>query len=108
DGLDLKATTLDNVGETAGGADCRALADKALSLVDEALAQDNYVQARRLVSVAEKAARKAAATTILSRVEARGKEVELDFQAFQKVEKARRKLQDNRTDPEANFLVGKH
>jgi hypothetical protein len=108
DVLALKAERLAAVIPAATPTANLAAAEACLTLLDEALAADDYEQALRLVSLATDAARKARSTALTSRAEARSKEVQAFQKEFETVKAARAKLREKPDDPDASLAVGKY
>jgi hypothetical protein len=108
DGLELKLALLTTGSKSATTvATERVLTESALVFLDEAVAADNYEAALRVAAVAEASARRSQSMALLSRAEARTKEVREAQQELEKSKTATATLKDMPEDPDANLLLGK-
>ncbi|MHC4407358.1 MAG: hypothetical protein ACYTG0_47730 [Planctomycetota bacterium] len=85
-----------------------ALAEQTFSLVDAAVAKDNFEAARRLGEIARESARRARNYTLVKRIVARSKAVKEFEEAYAEYQKAMARLEDDPTDPDANFSAGQY
>jgi hypothetical protein len=88
-------------------ADLMTVAEGFLALADEAVAQNQYELALKLLDQAQKVATTAKDTTFAARVAARGVDVKSLQKEHAKAKAAFKSLTDNPDDPEANLLVGR-
>jgi hypothetical protein len=108
DELELKLALLTAISKSVTTvAGQKALAESALVVLDDALAAEKYDAAVRVAGIAEQAARRAQSQTLLSRAEAKLKEVGEAKQEFEKSRAAAATLKDMPDDAEANLLLGK-
>jgi len=87
--------------------DAKLLAPKFLSLVDEALGTDQFDVAEKAADAAQAQARKSKDLPLMTRAEAKVKEIADRKAKAEKLKKAREALVRNPDDGEANFLVGR-
>jgi WD40 repeat protein len=86
--------------------DSVAIAEQALQLIDEALANDNYQVAQDLIKAAEDAATKSKMLQLVARVEKSGAEVEQGKKEFARMSKFVDMLAKNPDDVGANREMG--
>lgn len=86
----------------------KAIAEHSLTLIDEALAKDDFMAAKYLGELALDSARKAREGNLTRRVVARNREIADVAEAFEEVKDALQKLEENPTNPEANLTAGKY
>jgi len=86
----------------------RALAATTAEIIDEAVADDEYELAERLLEMATRAARKARDGDLVRQLAARREEVEESAETYQAVKRALAKLARQPVDPEANKTVGEY
>jgi hypothetical protein len=109
DVLPLKMTALATAVKGARTAvECRAVADKALALIDETLAADRFGAAQQLVTHAETAAGKGGHLLLLKQVRARAQEVNDYRQQAASARLAADTLQEQPEDAGANLALGKY
>jgi len=84
------------------------LANVALDLVDEAVAQDDYDSAKELTGLALAAARKARAWQLVKRIVARDKAVKEATETHAQVQAALATLENDSTDANANQAAGEY
>ncbi len=85
-----------------------ALAEQAYSLVDVALAEDNFEAASQFGEIARESAQKARNYSLLKDVIARMKKLDELRQAHAEYQKAVARLEESPTDPEANLAAGRY
>src|SRR5262249_37651702 len=85
-----------------------AVAETALTLLDEALLTANYDAAARLAEVAEAGAAKARSLALAARVEKRAAELQALRALVDGLDAATEKLRTQPKDPQANFVVGRY
>ena len=85
-----------------------AVAEKALAVLDEAIAKDKFTVAAQLADVALREAKKAKGKTLASLATKRAADLDKVSQAFEEVKRAAASLEKSPTDPEANLIVGKY
>jgi formylglycine-generating enzyme required for sulfatase activity len=86
----------------------KAIAEKAVEVMDEAVAQDKFEAATRLGKLALSEAFKAHDRELSQQVRARMKDVEQAAKVFVEVEAAANKLKTIPDDPGANAIVGRY
>ncbi len=86
---------------------CKSVAGSVLIKVEEAIAEESFDLAERLLNVAVVAARKAQDPATLKTALDRAKQFEKEKQQMQAVAKARETLANNPDDPGANLVIGK-
>jgi hypothetical protein len=79
----------------------RTIANAALQVVDEAIAEDNFDLAKQMVQQAERLAR-------LKELPAKSKEVDAAAKAYAAAQEAMDTLKEKPDDPEANLIAGKY
>ena len=84
------------------------IVEAALSVIDQAVAKDNYEVADRLGRLALLAAHKSRDAALVWRTQARIKETSEAAKAFAEVEEAAKTLEEKPLDPEANLVAGKY
>ena len=84
------------------------IVEAALTVINQAVAQDKYDVADRLGRLALTAAHKARDAALVRRTQARIKEIATAAKAFEEVEAAMKTLEEKPLDAEANLVVGKH
>lgn len=109
DGLDVRVQVLDAAARGAGSSQtlARAYADLAQATANDALAEDEYGAALKLLTAAEGVARAARSGASAARLQARAREVEAVRKAYADLAGARAALEKNADDPAANLAVGK-
>jgi hypothetical protein len=85
----------------------KQLAESALAVADEAVANDDYDTAHGLLAMADSAARKTKGRELLSLVDARKTRVREIEKAYADVKAVAQQLQERPDDPEANLQMGK-
>ena len=88
--------------------DQEQIVEEALTIINQAIAQDKYEVADRLGRLALLAAHKAKDVALVKRAKTRVKEIGEAAKAFEEVETAMKTLEEKPLDPEANLVVGKH
>jgi hypothetical protein len=110
--VDAIATRLDCVKRLAAAAKLSsqygALAEQAESLIDVALADDDFETASQFGEIAQELARRARNYSLLKEIVARIKRCEELQQAHAEYRKAIVRLEENPTDPEANLTAGRY
>jgi hypothetical protein len=86
----------------------KALAESALQAVAEAVADDDFDAAERLLRVADGAARRCRINAVLGAVAAQLQETARVRREFDRVKVARAALQKDARDPAANLVAGKY
>jgi hypothetical protein len=99
-------TVVANVTTTP--ADAKALVETTLQVVEEAVADDNFEAADKLLKVASTTATKAKSIPLVSTVQARAKEVEALQKEFETVKPAIDRLAKNPKDADASGMVGRY
>ncbi|NQT16524.1 MAG: LamG domain-containing protein [Planctomycetes bacterium] len=84
------------------------LAEKAFSLIDAAVAADDFVAAGKLGGIARDSARRARNYTLVKEVVARMKVIEKAEEGYAEYEKALARLEKSPTDPDANLSAGRY
>jgi len=84
------------------------LAEQAFSLVDAAVAEDNFEAAGKLGEIALESARKARNYKLVKQIVARMKAVKESEEAYAEYQKAMASLEDNPTEPDANLSAGRY
>ncbi|MHC4399635.1 MAG: hypothetical protein ACYTG0_08145 [Planctomycetota bacterium] len=109
DVLKMKAECL-QAASKAPGASSRSgdLARRALSLVSEAVAEDDYEMAESLGELARAAARRTRDYGLVKQIVARMKEVGESEKAHAEYLAALNRLEERPTDPEANLIAGRY
>jgi hypothetical protein len=108
-GVAMKATTLEIIEKVTGSrARCKTLVEALLSIVEEALAADDFESAAKLLRVGESAARKSKSVPLVTSILARSKEVETLRKEHDQIMQATVTLTKNPEDPETNLAVGKY
>jgi hypothetical protein len=108
-GVAMKTTTLETVEKVVGSRPrCMAVVEAVLSVVEEALAADDFQSAAKLLKVGESAARKSKSVPLITSILARSKELESLRKEHEQVMEATVTLTKNPKDPEANLAVGKY
>lgn len=109
DAVAIKMATLDGLVEVpSGAAEKKLLVEKILTLVDEAMAADDFALADRLAEIARSAAGKTRDGALLRIVAARTADLRQRKEAYRQVEKSLEALKRNPDDPEANEQVGRY
>lgn len=110
--VDAMETRLDCLKELADAAKLSsqraAFARQAYSLVDVALAEDDFEAAGRFGRIAEDLAKRGRNYSLVKEVVARMEELEELRQAYAEYQKAQVRLEDSPTDPEANLAAGRY
>ncbi len=107
--LPLKLATLTAVGKlTTTAAANKELAEAVLRVLDEALTEDQFDTAAKLLAVAEPAARGAMSTALVSKVQARIKDMADLKQEAEAAQNAAETLRRKPDDPLANLVAGKY
>jgi hypothetical protein len=106
---EMKAGLFERAVPAAKTADAaRGLTEDILQTIKEAVANDDFDTADRLVKIAETAAKKAKVVALTSEITARGKEAARLRGEFAKVKEALTTLEKKPTDPEANGIAGQY
>ncbi len=109
DPLAARTEALARAGQKAGTAAAhKALAEAALSLLDEALAEGSAEAILRLSAVAEQGAAKARNLPLVVRVQKRTRELEPVRKQLEALRPAAERLRVNPNDPEANLTLGRY
>jgi formylglycine-generating enzyme required for sulfatase activity len=110
--VDAMQVRLDCVKELAAAAKFSsqhaALAEQAYSLLDVALAEDDFEAARQFGRLAQESAKKGRNYSLLKKVAARMEKLDELQQAHGEYQKAVARLEENPTDPEANLSAGRY
>ncbi len=107
--LPLKLATLTAVGKiTTTAAANKELAEAVLRVLDEALVDDQFDTAAKLLAVAEPAARGAMSTALVNKVQARIKDLDDLKQEAGAAQGAAETLRRKPDDPLANLVAGKY
>lgn len=107
--LDLKAAALEQAGRAPSTpASNQALYETATTLVDQALARDNFDQATTLAKVAQSGAIRTKQQPLMTAAQAKLREIDTLKKEFTAVQKALQGLADKPDDPALNLLVGKY
>ena len=109
-GSQLKAEVLEQAAKKARlTPDQRtAIAEAALQVIDDAIAEDNLDTAKRVGKLAIQLARPTKDKDLIQDVLAKNKDVEALANAFADVQEAMATVKQNPNDPEANLAVGKY
>jgi WD40 repeat protein len=109
DTLSMKADMLLLAAQKATSKDDNiAIVEQALTLLEEAMANDNYKVAESLVKAADDAATKSKVLQLVARVEKAGSEVEQAKKEFGRMSKFVDMLAKNKDDAEANREMGRY
>jgi hypothetical protein len=109
DRLDMSAKILAKLSATAiAPPQHKLVAEKAISLVDEALATEQLATAGQLSGMALSAARKARDMALVKQAVALGREVQEWVEASDDAAAALKTLEANPADPDANLAVGRY
>ncbi len=109
DAVTMKASVLYSLSKKARlPADHKSIAERAVALVEQAIAKDEYETAIKLAEMALDEARKARDAEVVKAVVARKKELDDLAEAFAEVQAAAKTLETDPTDPAANLAVGKY
>jgi formylglycine-generating enzyme required for sulfatase activity len=110
--VDAMETRLDCVKGLAAAAKFSsqhsALAEHAYSLLDVALAEDNFEAAGQFGRIAQESAKRGRNYSLLKKVAARMEKLDELQQAHAEYQKAVARLEENPTDPEANLAAGRY
>ena len=107
--LEMKVVVLTNLSSaTQLTARHKSIAEEALKLVDQAVAQDNFTVADELGKLALDEARKAREKELIAQAQGRNNEVSELAKVYEDVSAARITLVKTPDDPEANLVVGKY
>jgi hypothetical protein len=98
----------DLLKQARGQAEQRAAAEKAVAVAEEAIEDDNFEVANRLLKLAQAAAVKARSDELRERVRLRLKQCQEAEKRFAEAEQARQTLKTRPDDPEANLTLGKY
>jgi uncharacterized protein (TIGR03067 family) len=90
------------------GAKSKAVAEMALDVLTQVLQQDDLDTARQLLKAASEAAGRTKSLTLVTRVEARRKEVDAVAKALAQVKEYADALKKDPNDPKANLEMGKY
>jgi hypothetical protein len=109
DAVAMKASVLHSLTKKARlPADHKSIAERALALVDLALARDDFETSGKLAEMALSEARKLRDADYVKSVDARSKEIEALGRAFLEMKAKAARLEEAPTDPEANLAVGRY
>ncbi len=109
DAVEMKLECLQGVSRAAKSSTQRAaLAKQAFSLLEAAVAEDNFQAAVEMGELARESALKAREFSLAKRILARLKEIENRKAAYGEYEKAMGRLGESPTDPEANLAAGRY
>ena len=86
----------------------RQFAEAALSLVEQAIAEDQFENASKLVAIASRVARKARYSNLSKQAAQSQREIASLQEEFELVQEARAKLNEDPIDAEANLVVGRY
>jgi hypothetical protein len=109
DAVKMKMEIVEKAAKTARlPAQSRTLAERALTLMDDAAGHDDFDSARRLGDLAAEEAHKSHDASLLAAAQSRAENVDKLAKAYADVKAANEVLEKNPTDPQANLAVGKH
>lgn len=109
DALEMKAETFRDVaGAARTTSQFKTIAEQTLALIDEAAASDDYTKAGEFGELGLALARRARDYALAKQIAQRNKELEELAAAYAEVQAARKALENNPTDPEANLVVGRY
>lgn len=108
DPIEMRLDCLETVAKAAKSSSQRAaLAEQAFSLIDAAVAEDDFEAAVEMGELARESALKAREFSLAKQIVARLKEVEKRKEAYGEYEKAMTRLRESPTDAEANLAAGR-
>jgi len=108
-GLGMKSAALTTAARTAANKEAnQAIVDAALHIVDEALLEDDYDAAKRLIEAAETAGARLKNLALYGRIDKRSHEIEDARKEFARMKPFADRLAKNPADAEANFQLGKY
>ncbi len=99
---------LQAVAETAAGPQNAPVAEFAMTLLEEALADDRFDAAEQLHALAVRAGRKCGDAEMLRRLQQHGKDLQRCRKAFDAIQDCRAALDKDPQDPAANLALGKY
>jgi WD40 repeat protein len=109
DGLAMKIDTLAGVGATSSSSDThKAVAEAALTLLDEAVAAQAPEAVVRLLTLAEERAAKARSLPLVARVGKRAAELQALRRQLEDLKPAMDRLRVAPKDPDANLTAGRY
>ena len=110
DTVPMKAAILSQVSKLARvlPEQQKPIARQALTLLDQAIAEDDFDTADVLSNVALAASRKSGDKALLKQARERADELATIAKAFESAQSAQKILESNPTDPAANLTVGKY
>ena len=107
--LEMKSTVLAKLASMPRPPEEHApVAEKALALLEEAVAKDDFRVASHCAETALAEARKAKDKAMVARTSQRAKQIEEIARTFENVKRAATTLEKTPTDPDANLAVGKY
>ncbi len=108
-GLGMKTAGLATAAARAGGKEAgEKVVEAALGLIDEALYEDDYDAAHKLIEAAESAGLKVKNLALFGRIDRRGLEVEAARKEFDRVRPFAERLAKDPADAEANYHLGRY
>lgn len=109
DGMQMRLDCLTGLADAAKLSSQRAaLAEQACSLIDLALAEDDFESAGRFGQIAEDVARRARNYALAKEIAARMEKLSELQQGHAEYQKAQARLDESPTDPEANLTAGRY
>ena len=85
-----------------------AIAEAALQVMDEAIAEDNFDVAKQMGKQAIQLARPTKDKELIQDIGTKNKEVEVAAKEYADIEEAMATLKEKPNDPDANLIVGKY
>lgn len=99
---------LQAVAETAAGSQQAPVAEFAMTLLEESIADDRFDTAEQVAPIALQAARETGDAKLLRRFQQRGRDLKRLHKAFDAVQDDRETLERTPKQPDANLAVGKY
>jgi len=109
DGLKIKASTLWSMArDTRADTQRKAIAERSLTLIEEAVGEDRFEMAEEIATFAVKTARKTRDGELVRKIVAGKKELPQLQEEFAAVKAALEVLEERPVDPAANLAVGRY
>jgi type II secretory pathway pseudopilin PulG len=109
DGLKIKTAILEQISRKVRDRKIHALlVDESLTLCDQAMSQDRFELAKKLVGVALKAAKKTKSKSVIRNCVAMQKQVANRGKAFKQIEESLQELAEDPNNPQLNLAVGNY
>src|SRR5262249_49638139 len=108
DAVEMKVKALTAAAKGTPASAAKAVGELALGAADEATRADRFADALALVGVAESAGRRSQTPALISRAQARDKELKALQKEFAAAKEAAETLKTKEDDPAANALTGRY